>query len=203
MEHLAKSPVVHDPSIPPIIAEVCMTALHPSVEVRYKNGNQAAEALSEAWETCINEELISPKAFSKKEIPHGKAPKMMHGTGAADRSANTEEADDLVIESSLQIGDDDPTRIMTREPAMQGGSAKQGGPTTEPLDPDEELMRQAKAVANSDDASEIMEAARKAASGDASASEANGLESRMGLWIAAAVAILFAGGFAAYYLFNG
>src|SRR5436190_7840652 len=48
----ARSPREHDASIPEPLADVVMQALHPSIDVRPKDGAEAEAALKAAWEFC-------------------------------------------------------------------------------------------------------------------------------------------------------
>lgn len=80
LDNAAKDPRVHDPSIPEPLVEVVMRALHAKQEKRYASGKEAEQALSAAWERCINDNLVTAKAFSNAEIAHSKAPKAMHAT---------------------------------------------------------------------------------------------------------------------------
>ncbi len=113
LKKTARSPREYDPSIPELLAEVCMTALHPSTKVRYKDGNEAQAALEEAWERCINEELVGPRAFSGKEVPHEKAPALMHATQSAVgiASAPPPPIEDMPTPTT-ETSDDAPTRLI-------------------------------------------------------------------------------------------
>ena len=75
------NPRNHDPSIPVELSEVVMRALNPDTGLRYADGLEAEKALRDAWEKCIQENKIPGKAFSSVELPHGRAPKAMHGAG--------------------------------------------------------------------------------------------------------------------------
>ncbi|MBL4632408.1 MAG: serine/threonine protein kinase [Kofleriaceae bacterium] len=124
MKNTAKSPRVHDASIPEALAEVCMLALHPATTMRYADGHAAKAALEEAWESCVESEVLSPKAFSSKEIPHNRVGKFMHrtvqssggGAGfiALDSLASTQGSNERFEgKSTHQTNDDDePTIVM-------------------------------------------------------------------------------------------
>ena len=203
LKKTARSPREHDPSIPEVLAEVCMTALHPSIDVRYADGHAAKAALEEAWERCLSEEMVGPKAFSGREVPHDQAPKLMHGGGTDTTpqvaSANASVSSDPTRQGG-PAGDDDPTQIMaTRTPQEM---ARLRG---EDLDPNAALMAAAKKAASRDDASDIEAAARAAAgvAGDADSVERQIAEApKAGLWAAVLFAALLTGGLLAYYVIN-
>ncbi len=195
LKKTARSPREYDPSIPEVLAEVCMTALHPSIDVRYKDGHAARAALEEAWERCINEELVGPKAFSPREVPHDKAPKLMHGggTGLTPQVAADPESPVTVTR------DDDPTRVMaSRTPAEMARLR------SEENDPNDAIMAAAKQAANRNDESDI-EAMAKAAAGPAGEAGSEVLVAdapKAGLWAAVVFAALLTGGLLAYYIIN-
>ncbi|WP_428264519.1 serine/threonine-protein kinase [Haliangium sp.] len=137
----AQSPRKYDPSIPEPLAEVVMTALDPSVKERYKDGAGAEQALREAWEMCVNANMIPPSCLVGEDIPHDKVRGPMHqgavvqlpasmagqAGGHSVAQAATQPADDapdepaatpmLIIESSRErISDEAPTRVMVRDP---------------------------------------------------------------------------------------
>lgn len=224
LKKTARSPREHDRSIPEVLAEVCMTALHPSTDVRYRDGNQAEAALRSAWERCINEELVGPKAFSSKEVPHAQVAGMMHAASSAQRhqgeggvaahapDLRTEEADALVIEASTLVGDNDPTRIMERESSAptvpeatrQDPKLRRKDASRPRLpghdDPNQEIVAKAQATAAHSDESDILAKARAvAASTEAGLAEKAGRRPRAGIWLGVVFAALVAGGLGAYY----
>ncbi len=87
LKKTAVSPRTYDPSIPEPIADVVMRALEPSTKRRYKDGKEAEEGLRTAWEHCLNNNLVSPKALIGTEILHERVGKMMHATESAVRAA--------------------------------------------------------------------------------------------------------------------
>lgn len=232
LKKTARSPREHDPSIPQILADVCMTALHPSIEVRYKDGNSAEAALRSAWERCINEEMVGPKAFSNKDVPHDQAPAMMHATAttAHDRTERevrlpehetripdlrTQEADALIIEASTMVGDNDPTRIMGREGSepqtveavRRSELRRKDASRPRALDPDDAnlaILAKAKATAAQSDESAILAKARAAAQSTESglSVKSEGQSPALGLWLGVVFALLVAGALGAYYLLN-
>ncbi len=105
MKNTAKSPRVHDASIPEVLAEVCMLALHPATTMRYADGHAAKAALEQAWESCVESETLSPKAFSSKEIPHKNVGKFMHRTVQSSGGAG------LIALDSLGSSEDSPDRF--------------------------------------------------------------------------------------------
>jgi eukaryotic-like serine/threonine-protein kinase len=134
----APSPRQYDPSIPEPIADVVMRALDPSTATRYKDAAEAEESLRKSWEKCLTSSLVSPAALTGEEVPHERAPLEFHSTSAgvgqttvrepAPPAAALEHAaleqggakqDDLVIESSPRVGDDDPTTILIRDSKSQ------------------------------------------------------------------------------------
>jgi len=179
-----------------------MTALHPSIDVRYKDGHAAKAALEQAWERCINEELVGPKAFSGREVPHAKAPKLMHGggTGTSPHAAPAPESihlDPTALGGGT--GDDDPTQIMvTRTPQEM---ARLRG---EDVDPNDAIMEAAKKAASGQDHDQIEAAAKMAAglASDAATDHLVGEAPKAGLWAAVLFAALVTGGLLAYYVIN-
>lgn len=203
LQNTARSPREHDPSIPELIANVCMTALHPSVETRYKDGHAAKQALEQAWERCINEELVGPRAFSNKELSHDNAPAQMHATEASSKAGGdvtipVVSEDELLISASTVTGDEDPTRIMPSKTPAELARIRQ-----ESRDPNADIMAAAKATAASDDIDAIQNAARRAAGTEPVGGGLLQAQSpKAGLWISVIVAALLASGLAAYYVIN-
>jgi serine/threonine-protein kinase len=108
----AKSPREHDPSIPEPLADVVMQALHPSIDVRPKDGGEAEAALRQAWEYCTSREMVKVQSLTGPEVPHERVGATMHHTiplrsqaAAGGASARTSEGGGL---------DDDPTKVMSR-----------------------------------------------------------------------------------------
>ncbi len=197
LEKTACSPRDHDSSIPQLLADVCMTALHPSIEVRYKDGHAAKAALEEAWERCIDEELVGPKAFSGREVPHEQAPGLMHGaTGSVPLVLD----EDLHTPVLARSGDDDPTQVMAGRTSQEIARLR----SQEEEDPNDAIMAAAKKAANRDDGDDIA-AAAKAAAGHSSDTVARLLTAtapKLGLWVGVLFAALLAGGLLAYYIIN-
>ena len=197
LKKTARSPREHDSSIPEVLAQVCMTALHPSIDVRYKDGHAAKAALEEAWERCINEELIGPKAFSGKEIPHDKAPKLMHGggTGLTPHVAPPAADDEP---TARPTGDDDLTQVMAGRTPQELARLR-----SQDEDPNDAIIAVAKKVASRDDVKDIEAAAKAAAAaGDAAADRLVAKAPKSGLWAAVVFAALLTGGLVAYYGIN-
>jgi serine/threonine-protein kinase len=119
LKHMAKSPREHDATIPEPLAEATMTALHPSTEVRYKDGGDAEAALRKAWELCLNSNMISASAFTGGEMTHDKVPPSgMHATvmpaGDARGPGPIPSQPGRIVIEARDGSDDDPTRIMQR-----------------------------------------------------------------------------------------
>jgi len=131
----AKSPRDYDPSIPEPLAEVVMKALHPSTDVRFKDGAEAEAALKRSWEECLTNEMVLLPSLTGPELAHERVGATMHhtapqrskarggggGGGGKGQTAPVSpppgQADRMVISSSRPphpVGDDDPTRIMSR-----------------------------------------------------------------------------------------
>ncbi len=125
----AKSPRDYDGSIPDQLADVVMKALHPSTDVRFKDGAEAEAALKRAWEDCLTSEVVLLPSLTGPELPHDRVGATMHhtttqrgkarGGGKAQPPAPAPQPDRVVMTSSRPpqpVGDDDPTRIMNRVP---------------------------------------------------------------------------------------
>jgi serine/threonine-protein kinase len=133
----AKSPREYDQSIPEPIAEVVMQALHPSTEVRFKDGAEAEAALKRAWEECLTSDMVLLQSLTGPEMPHDRVVGVMHHTVptraqakaakggapmpmAASMPAPVPERATIpgtpraMGDPSRPIGDDDPTTIMNR-----------------------------------------------------------------------------------------
>jgi eukaryotic-like serine/threonine-protein kinase len=140
----AKSPRDYDSSIPEPLAEVVMKALHPSTDVRFKDGAEAEASLKRAWDECLTNEMVLLPSLTGPELPHDRVGAGMHHTvplrgkarGGKQQAGGAPPGDRLVISTSRPpqapqtppaIGDDDPTRIMNRapEPDEPAGEARQ------------------------------------------------------------------------------
>jgi serine/threonine-protein kinase len=116
LQKTAKPPTTFDASIPEPLSDVVMQALHPSTDVRYKDGEEAEQALRKAWELCLQSGLVSPLVLTAQETPHERAAKTFHAGphGNGDQTAHDTVTRDvpLVIESQRPHTDDeDPTSI--------------------------------------------------------------------------------------------
>jgi serine/threonine-protein kinase len=195
LKKTARSPREYDPSIPKLLADVCMTALHPSIEVRYKDGNVAQAALEEAWEQCISQELVGARAFSGKEVPHDKAPAMMHATEAS-QSGIPKAADAQGSAPTTVTPDDAPTRVMPNK------APDDGRPDSE-ADPNDDLVARAKAAANdSFDIEAAAKAATKASVRQGSQRVIAAESPKSGLWFSIGFVALLVCGFAAYFVMH-
>ena len=76
----AKSPREYDQSIPEPLSEVVMQALHPSTEVRFKDGAEAEAALKRAWEECLTSDMVLLQSLTGPELPHDRVAGVMHHT---------------------------------------------------------------------------------------------------------------------------
>jgi hypothetical protein len=131
----AKSPRDYDASIPEPLAEVVMQALHPSTEVRFKDGAEAEAALKRAWDECLTNEMVLLPSLTGPELAHDRVTSAMHHTvalrsqarvGKAQAQAPSAHAPSVAASSERRavsssrpphaIGDDDPTRILSRVP---------------------------------------------------------------------------------------
>lgn len=179
MKNLAKSPRIHDASIPEALAEVCMLALHPATTMRYADGHAAKAALEKAWEACVESETLSPKAFSSKDIPHNKVGKFMHKTvqSSSDKSSIDPSLPVLIESSREGSGENEPTMVMV-------GRVRERGPSSH--DP-QSLGQTGKAESQSVSASR---------------NETDSLREtpKAGLWFSAAATGLMTVGLGVYYL---
>jgi hypothetical protein len=194
----APSPRHYDPSIPEPLAAVTMKALSPDTKVRYKDGQEAEEALKRAWENCLRDGLILPQALAADEVPHERVGKEMHATAAASaQQPGTTQKDVLVIESSSgDPDDDDPTTIMIRD----GDTAIEDIAALGKNDLDPTVLGHKKDKAAS--------AGRKASTrGEDRIQTADTggdiRPSRTGFWVALLLVALALGGAAAFYLMKG
>ena len=210
LKHTAKSPRDHDKTIPEPLSEICMQALHPSVDVRFKNGLKAEAALRESWEMCLSSNMVSAAAFTSHEVPHDKVPSAgMHATLLP---GNERPKSAIVIESAERVdaADDDPTRVMPRPPELDDRTVEDADPYAATL---AEAGRVAKDVDSQAQATlsrvseeeRAIEAKAKEVRNDASRSGVEVLEAdspTIGLWIVVVFAVLIAGSLAAYYLIS-
>ena len=222
LKNTAVSPRTYDKSIPEPIAKVVMTALQASTELRYKNGAEAERALREAWEHCLNDNLVSPRALVGTEVPHDKVGKMMHDTESAAVAKVSQRKPDapapIKTEPGTFLDDDDaPTQIVRIDGDPTGRQDVESKSPAPAFDPSEtgELMASgldpisAKAVAAHNraakDAAAIEERAKAAAYGDPDAAARHLLPPRragLWLWIVAVLAMISAGALAAYYFLS-
>lgn len=126
----AVSPRRFDPSIPEPLAEVCMRALDPSADVRYRDAIEAEQALRRAWDLCLGSSLVAPSCLTAEEVPHEKVGSTMHSPHVGNG----------------EVSDDDPTKVLFVDPedqraarredsSMAGMSASPGGPPAPPAPP--------------------------------------------------------------------
>jgi serine/threonine-protein kinase len=202
LKKTARSPREYDPSIPELLADVCMTALHPSIDVRYKDGYVAQAALEEAWEQCISLELVGAKAFSNKDVPHEKAPPLMHATQSqnAIEPAPAQMAPTLPIPST-ETSDDAPTRI------MEAKAPSDGRPDSEAEVPVAQLEAIAAAGMSQAELAEVEAATKLAAAEQAAARHLSqhyvAAESpRSGLWVSVAFSAMLVSALATYFVMN-
>jgi Protein kinase domain len=131
LKNTAKSPRDYDASIPEPLAEVAMKALHPSTDLRFKDGAEAESALKRAWEECLQNEMVLLPSLTGPEVAHDRVASTMHHTAPQRSKARAGKAqpaaappaapqsERMVMAASRPphpIGDDDPTRIMNRAP---------------------------------------------------------------------------------------
>jgi serine/threonine protein kinase len=136
----AKSPRDYDASIPEPLAEVVMKALHPSTDVRFKDGAEAEAALKRAWDECLTNEMVLLPSLTGPELPHDRVGTAMHATvalrskvraakaqqGSAppermsppERKSQPERMPMTSSRPPHPVGDDDPTRILNRAPEV-------------------------------------------------------------------------------------
>jgi serine/threonine protein kinase len=121
----APSPRKYDPSIPEPIAEVIMRALDPSVSDRYKDAAAAEQALREAWDLCLNMNMIPGSCLTGDDLAHDQVQGPMHKGTIVTVPAQQPRPEDLpppspaspvlVIESHSRVADDAPTQILVRD----------------------------------------------------------------------------------------
>ena len=138
----APSPRTYDPSIPEPLADVIMAALNPAAADRYKDGAAVEQALREAWDLCLNTNLVPTSSLTSEEVPHDQVGAQMHvgsrnpvppamssslgarppgqpqGAPGQPQGAPAKGPSGpvLVIESaSGRISDDAPTQVLIRE----------------------------------------------------------------------------------------
>ncbi len=156
---LAKPPREYDRSIPEPLSALTMRALHPDPEKRFRDGAEVEAALEEAWQFCLQNDMVSAKVLTKKEVAHNKAPAMMHSTEAVVAAspsgppplpppqANTNakgQGASVVVASRLgtETREEDPTRLVLIDranddiraaaKAVQRGHALIAKPTRQP-----------------------------------------------------------------------
>ena len=106
----APPPTHHDASVPTPLAEVCMVALDPSPQRRYKDGGEAEAALRTAWEKCLRESLVTPMALAGDEVPHERVQGAMHASVTARPVGSTASVKSLVT-ADLEPSDDEATIV--------------------------------------------------------------------------------------------
>jgi serine/threonine-protein kinase len=130
----ALPPTHHDASVPVPLSDVCLVALDPSVNKRYKDAAEAEVALRKAWEGCLRDGLVTPMALAGDEVPHERAGKQMHAAvtsqtktdhrgsaSTAPQTAALRTEDILAGGPDTDIGGDtDPGQVTTRR---DGGGA--------------------------------------------------------------------------------
>ncbi len=201
LKKTARSPREYDPSIPELLADVCMTALHHSTEVRYKDGNVAQAALEEAWEQCISLELVGARAFSNKDVPHEKAPALMHQTQShnsiAQAPAHVVPTVQMVAPETM---DDAPTRI------MEAKAPSDGRPDSEAEAGLDQVGAMATAGLSQAELAEVEAATSHAVAKEAAArqlSQHYAAESpRSGLWVSVAFSAMLVSALATYFFMN-
>jgi hypothetical protein len=63
--------------------QVIMRALETSSEKRYRDGAEIESALRDAWDRCLTQGLVHPSVLAMNELPHEKAPPLMHAARAS------------------------------------------------------------------------------------------------------------------------
>jgi serine/threonine-protein kinase len=142
----AKSPRDYDASIPEPLAEVVMQALHPSTDVRFKDGAEAESALKRAWDECLTNEMVLLPSLTGPEVAHDRVGAAMHHTVALRAKVRASKAaaasgpppppsappERVVMQASRPphpVGDDDPTRILSRAPEAAPTSSSDAAKT--------------------------------------------------------------------------
>jgi serine/threonine-protein kinase len=77
----------HDLSIPDPLVEVTMTALQPSDKVRFKDASEAEQALRDAWNRCLTQNIVQSAVLTMEEMAHDKVGPRMHEVRMAKPSA--------------------------------------------------------------------------------------------------------------------
>jgi serine/threonine protein kinase len=78
----APLPTKHDPSIPDPLVQVIMTALQGAAGTRFKDAAEAESSLREAWDVCLTGGYVHPAVLAAEELPHDRAPAIMHAPPA-------------------------------------------------------------------------------------------------------------------------
>lgn len=78
----APLPTKHDPSIPDPLVQVIMTALQGAAGTRFKDAAEAESSLREAWDVCLTGGFVHPAVLAAEELPHDRAPAIMHAPPA-------------------------------------------------------------------------------------------------------------------------
>ncbi|MEZ4404792.1 MAG: serine/threonine-protein kinase [Kofleriaceae bacterium] len=137
----APPPTHHDASVPGPLADICMAALDPSPQRRYKDGGEAEAALRTAWERCLREALVTPMALAGDEVPHERVSGGMHASVTSRPApvtatsglnpletadllpADHEPADDEATIVQGERGDTDPGQVTVRRDPPEAGRA--------------------------------------------------------------------------------
>jgi serine/threonine-protein kinase len=212
LKNTAVNPRTHDPSIPEPIAAIAMQALEPLTDRRYKTGAEAERALREAWERCLNDGLVSPRALVSTEVSHDVVGKMMHDTESAaitrPSAGPTRGTDPFAVDEEdaptriVRLGEGDPTvpqKGLPFAPTEAGETARRD------LDPISAKAQAAHEMASRANAS--IEARARAARmvADAEAAARHLLPPRragLALWVVAVFALIAAFALAGYYFFG-
>ncbi|HUS64451.1 MAG TPA: serine/threonine-protein kinase [Kofleriaceae bacterium] len=223
----AKSPREHDASIPEPLAEVIMKALHPSIDVRFKDGAEAETALKAAWDECLSSDMVLLQSLTGPELAHDRVGAAMHhtvptraqakGRGGAVPAPVPAATSGRAADRPRPIGDDDPTTIMNRAPESGRSFDSLDEPVPyvrdtvadPPQNTEQRIMATAKAALRRDDdaiAERARHTAKRPADRRVSATPAPALAqptgNKLGVWIAIVVIAVAAGGAAAYYLIS-
>lgn len=192
----AKSPRVHDPSIPEPIADIVMTALAPDPGTRFKDAMTAEEALRNAWDDCLDRELVHPKALALRETPHDQVRGPFHGPqttqGPAAVATHAERPGGRVfIDSDSGLADDDPTTLMVRESTPSPDADVPKPATSTVVIAEDDIIAQAKATV-----------AKAGRGDDTDTLKAGEAAPRLWLWVTIILTAVIVGGIAAFYLWR-
>ena len=112
----APPPTHHDASVPGPLADVCMAALDPSPQRRWKDAGEAEAALRASWERCLREGLVTPMALAGDEVAHERVAGGMHASVTARPVKSTAPApvlptSDLSTSELEEASDDEATMV--------------------------------------------------------------------------------------------